>query len=86
MTFYSSTLESHGPGIHHMGIYVDSLAQAKQGLESSGFRTILDGQIRDLGEFAYLEAPDRNCVLEPLQLSSKLPLFLAKHAKHYRGR
>lgn len=86
VTFYSKYLEVHGPGIHHIGVYVDSLAKAKQGLESSGFRTILDGQIRYLGEFAYLEAPDKSCVLEPLQLSSKLPLFLAKHAKHYRGR
>jgi len=86
VTFYSKHLETHAPGVHHFGVYVDDLAKARTGLAARGYRAILDGNIRDLGEFSYFEAPDLHCVVEPLQLSLKLPLFLAKHARIYHGR
>lgn len=86
VTLYSRHLDSHGPGIHHMGFYVNSLTKTKKALTGRGYRPILEGRIRGLGKFAYLEAPDMHCILEPLQLSPNLPLFLAKNAKPYPGK
>jgi hypothetical protein len=86
VTLYSKHLESRGPGIHHMGIYVDNLTKARKALAGRGYRPILEGKIRGLGKFAYLEAPDMHCILEPLQLSLSLPLFLAEKAKWYSGK
>ena len=83
VTLYSKHLETHGPGIHHLGFHVDNLAKAKKSLTARGYRPILEGKIRGLGKFAYLEAPDMHCILEPLQLSLSLPLFLAKNAMRY---
>jgi len=85
VTLYSERLLSHGPGIHHLGFYVDSLAKSKKAMAGRGCRVILEGSIRGLGKFAYLEAPDTHCVLEPLQLSAAFPLFFAKHATAYGG-
>ena len=81
ITLYSEHLQSRGPGIHHLGFYVDDLEEAKRGLAGRGYRELLEGSIRDLGAFAYFEAPDMHCILEPLQLSSNLPLFLARNAR-----
>ena len=83
VTLYSQHLESRGPGLHHLGVYVDDLAEVKQALAARGYRTLLEGSIRDLGSFAYLEAPDLHCILEPLQLSVEFPLFLAENASWY---
>ena len=86
VTLYSKHLESRGPGIHHIGIYVDNLTRARKALAGRGYRPILEGKIRGLGQFAYLEAPDMHCILEPLQLSLNLPQFLAENAKWYSGK
>jgi methylmalonyl-CoA/ethylmalonyl-CoA epimerase len=86
VTLYSKHLETRGPGIHHLGVYVDDLAEAKEGLAGRGYESILEGRIDGLGEFAYFDAPDMHCILEPLQLSSDLPLFLAENATWYSGR
>ena len=83
VTLYSKHLETHGPGIHHLGFHVDSLAKARKALTGRGYRPILEGKIRGLGKFAYFEAPGMHCILEPLQLSLSFPLFLAKNAKPY---
>lgn len=85
VTLYSRHLEAHGPGVHHMGIYVDSLAKTRKALAARGYRPILDGKIRGLGKFSYLEAPDMHCILEPLQLSLSFPLFLARNATQFSG-
>lgn len=85
-TLYSQHLESHGAGLHHMGFYVDNLEKARSGLAARGYRLILEGRINGLGEFAYFEAPDLHCIVEPLHLSAKLPLFLAHNAVLYAGR
>jgi hypothetical protein len=86
VTLYSKHLESRGPGIHHMGVYVANLTKTKKAFAGRGYRSILEGQIRGLGKFAYFEAPDLHCTLEALQLSLSLPLFLAGNAKWYSGR
>ena len=85
-TLYSKHLETRGPGLHHLGVYVHNLAEAKSGLAARGYRSILEGRIQGLGEFAYFEAPDMHCIVEPLHLSSKLPLFLARNAVRYSVR
>ena len=85
-TIYSQHLETRGPGLHHLGVYVSDLTAAKSGLAARGYRAILDGRIEGLSEFAYFEAPDMQCIVEPLHLSLGLPLFLARRAKRYTGR
>jgi hypothetical protein len=42
-------------------------------------------QIQGLGRFAYFKAPDMHLIIELLQLSLELPLFLAEHAAWYTG-
>ncbi len=84
-TLHSRHLETHGPGLHHLGTHVTSLAKAGKGLAAQGYRPVLEGWIRGLGKFAYYEAPDLHTIVEPLQLSLSLPLFLAKHATWYSG-
>lgn len=86
VTLYSKHLESRGSGIHHMGIYVDNLTKARNSLSRRGYQLILEGRIHGLGKFAYFEAPDMHCILEILQLSLSLPVFLIKNAKLYSGR
>ena len=85
-TLHSQHLAARGPGLHHMGVYVSNLAKAKVGLAARGYRSIMEGQIQGLGEFAYFEAPDMHCIVEPLHLSVSLPLFLARNAETYSGR
>lgn len=85
-TLYSKHLETRGPGLHHLGVYVLDLAQARSHLAARGYQPILEGSIKDLGEFAYFEAPDMHCIVEPLHLSVKFPLFLARNAATYSGR
>ncbi|MEP7362926.1 MAG: VOC family protein [Acidobacteriota bacterium] len=82
-TLYSRYLEAHGPGIHHLGVNVDNLAKARKSLTARGYRSILNGSIQGLGKFSYFDAPDLHCIIEPLQLSLTLPLFLAANAKPY---
>jgi hypothetical protein len=86
LTLYSRHLESRGSGLHHMGVYVDDLAKASNSLVQRGYRLILEGEIHGLGRFAYFEAPEMHCILEVLQLSLSLPVFLVENAKVYSGR
>ena len=86
VTLFSKHLESRGPGIHHVGVYVKDLAKAKKRLTGRGYKSILEGRIRGLGKFAYFECPDMHCILEPLQLSSNLVNFLAGNAEWFSGR
>jgi catechol 2,3-dioxygenase-like lactoylglutathione lyase family enzyme len=85
-TIYSRQLAGAGPGIHHIGVYVDDLAKASQSLAASGYRCLLDGQIRGLGEFAYFEAPDLHCTVEILRLSFSFPAFLVRRAKWHSAK
>jgi glyoxalase/bleomycin resistance protein/dioxygenase superfamily protein len=84
-TIYSVHLQARGPGIHHLGVYVDSLPDAKKGLRQRGYKALLEGSIRNLGQFAYFEAPDMHCIVEPLELSPGLALFVAENAEWYTG-
>jgi hypothetical protein len=81
VTPYSQFLEAHGPGLHHLGVYVDDLAAARKSFAGPGNSCVLEGRIQGLGEFAYFEAPGLHCVFELLQLSLSFPLFLAEHAQ-----
>jgi catechol 2,3-dioxygenase-like lactoylglutathione lyase family enzyme len=83
LTIYSAQLQNRGPGIHHIGVYVPDLETAGQGLKQRGYQALMQGQIQDLGRFAYFEAPDMHLIIELLQLSLELPLFLAEHASWY---
>lgn len=84
-TLHSQHLQSRGPGLHHMGVYVPNLAKAQSGLAARGYRSIMEGKIQELGDFAYFEAPDLHCIVEPLHLSANLPIFLARNAVSYSG-
>ena len=85
LTIYSEQLKNRGPGIHHIGVYVPDLEAAEQGLQQRGYQPLMQGQIQGLGRFAYFQAPDMHLIVEPLQLSLELPLFLAEHAAWYTG-
>lgn len=85
-TLYSQHLESRGPGLHHMGVYVDDLAKAKKSLTRQRYELILEGQINGLGKFAYFDVPEMHCILEVLQFSLSLPLFLIQNATVYSGK
>jgi hypothetical protein len=83
---YSKHLESRGAGLHHIGVYVEDLAEASRSFAERGYQCILSGRIRELGEFAYFETADLHCIVELLQLSLSFPVFLAKNAECYSGR
>ena len=80
-TIHSEHLRTRGPGLHHLGAYVENLADAVASLSGRGYRKLMEGRIDHLGEFAYFEADDMHCILEPLQLSVEWPLFLARNAR-----
>jgi hypothetical protein len=83
VTLHSEFLEKHGPGIHHLGVYVENLEEASRGLGHLGYRTLLKGHINELGRFAYFDAGDLHCVVEVLELESSFPVFLLEHAVSY---
>jgi len=82
-TLHSEHLRVRGPGLHHLGVYVDELSQAVESLSSRGYKKILEGKIDRVSEFAYFDAGEMHCIIEPLHLSSELPLFLAEHGQSY---
>jgi methylmalonyl-CoA/ethylmalonyl-CoA epimerase len=82
-TIHSEHLRTRGPGLHHIGIYVDSLADAIKILRRRGYQKLMQGKIDRLGHFAYFEANDMHCIVEALQFSIESPLFLADQAKVY---
>jgi len=54
-------------------------------LAARGYRSIMEGRIKDLATFVYFEAPDMHCIVEPLQRSVKSPLFMARNSVEYPG-
>jgi Glyoxalase/Bleomycin resistance protein/Dioxygenase superfamily len=82
-TLYSRYLKEQGAGPHHVGFLAAELAASGRRLESEGCVRILEGRIDELGSFNYYRMQDGNCIIEPLQLSVELPMFLASHAKTY---
>lgn len=82
-TIYSQYLRERGPGFHHLGFLVTDLAASKQQLESDGCSLVMEGSIDELGAMAYYRAQDGHCIIEPLQLSLDLPLFLSRRATAY---
>jgi hypothetical protein len=82
-TIYAQYLRAHGPGIHHLGFLVTDLATSRQQLESHGCSLLMEGAIEELGAMAYYRSQDGHCIIEPLQLSLDLPLFLARRATSY---
>jgi hypothetical protein len=82
-TIHSEHLRTRGPGLHHVGIYVDSLPSALKTLRLRGYQKLMQGKINRLGQFAYFEANDMHCIVEALQFSIEFPLFLADQAKLY---
>jgi hypothetical protein len=86
VTLYSKHLDSRGSGLHHLGVHVPDLGKAKRALTRRGNPLLLDGAIDGLGKFAYFEVAEMHCILEVLQLSLSLPLFLLEHAEVYSGK
>lgn len=84
-TVHSRFLAEHGPGMHHIGIYVESREEASAALTKAGYSTIFEGEIAGLGKFTYFDAPGMHCVVEVLQLVSSFPLFLIEHATPYHA-
>ncbi|MDE3181771.1 MAG: VOC family protein [Acidobacteriota bacterium] len=84
-SIYSSWLQEHGPGLHHLAFSVGDIAAARRRLESRGYRSLLDGTINGLAQLSYYGAPDLGCIIEPIQFSAALPAFLLKNAKPFCG-
>jgi hypothetical protein len=84
-TIHSTFLDTHGPGIHHIGSYTLSVRASRSEIERRGYSLIMEGAIPGLAEFAYYQAPELCTIVEPLQLSPRMPFFLARHARVYRG-
>ncbi|MGH9404644.1 MAG: VOC family protein [Terriglobia bacterium] len=84
-TLYSTFLSEHGPGLHHLGFCTTDLAGAEQRLDALSYNRVLSGSIQDLCRMSYYQAPELGFVIEPLQLSAALPVFLIKNAKIYKG-
>lgn len=84
-TVHSRHLETHGPGLHHVGMYTLNLRSARGRLERRGCRLLMEGAIDGLADFAYYDAPDLHTIVEPLRLSARMPLFLARRARLYTG-
>jgi hypothetical protein len=70
------------PGSHELR----TILQKRGKFAGPGYQCILEGRIRGVGKFVYFEALDLHCIVELLQLSLSLPLFLAENAKWYSGR
>ena len=82
-TIHSEHLRTRGPGLHHLGIYVPKLADAAKALAGRGAVKLMEGHIDRLGQFAYFQDAGMQCIIEPLQLSAELPVFLAQKASAY---
>ena len=77
-----------GGHIDQIGIVVADLEaamDASAALTSLGCRSVLEGEIRELGHFAYFDAPAMHCIVEALELASSFPLFLVEHAAPYKA-
>ncbi|MHA1229733.1 MAG: VOC family protein [Candidatus Helarchaeota archaeon] len=48
-------LDEHGPGIHHIGIYVEDLEEALKTAENLGIKVIQRGATKGLLNWAYLD-------------------------------
>jgi hypothetical protein len=68
-----------------VGFWVEDLKSAKKRFEERSSSMLMEGTIDELGSFAYYHAPDLHCIVEPIQFSVGLPIFLAKRAKSYAG-
>ncbi|MGH7867495.1 MAG: VOC family protein, partial [Candidatus Dormibacteraceae bacterium] len=82
-TIYSQYLLERGPGLHHLGFLVANLAASRSQLASEGYSLLMEGSIDELGAMAYYRLRGGHCVIEPLQLSIELSLFLTKRATAY---
>jgi methylmalonyl-CoA/ethylmalonyl-CoA epimerase len=85
-TIHAKFLRQNGPGIHHLGFWVDDLNAARRQFDNRGYHLLTEGEIRHLGAFAYYESAEMHCIVEPLELSLELPTFLAEHANVIRGK
>src|SRR4051812_3456946 len=52
-TIHSEHLRSRGPGLHHLGVYVDRLTDVEKSLAGRGYTKLMEGRIDRLGQFAY---------------------------------
>lgn len=82
-TIHKEFLKRHGPGIHHLGVYTLDLSAARRKLDQRGYKLLMEGRIEQVAEFAYYEARDLHCIVELLELSARLPAFLACRASCY---
>jgi catechol 2,3-dioxygenase-like lactoylglutathione lyase family enzyme len=57
-SIYQEFLDEKGPGMHHLGVFVDSLEQATEAMKDRGFEVIQEGSGHGLdgdGAFAYYD-------------------------------
>lgn len=85
VTYYSSYLAQHGPGLHHLAFGVKDIAAARAQLDAQGYTCLMNGSIHGLCSVSYYQAPRLACIIEPIQFSIDLPAFLLKNAKVYQG-
>jgi 4-hydroxyphenylpyruvate dioxygenase-like putative hemolysin len=82
-TIHQEFLKHARAGIHHLGFYTLDLKATRRKLDNRGYKVLMEGRIDGVAEFAYYEAHDLHCIVEPLKLSSQLPAFLACHSSIY---
>jgi hypothetical protein len=68
---YSETLERRGPGLHHVGYFVESIAATRAWLADRGYVEVMSGGGHGVdgdGEFAFFGLDERlGCLLEVME-------------------
>lgn len=71
-SIYAERLETHGPGLHHLGFWVESLEAAVAQMEAAGFALLQSGAGYGLhgdGAFGYFDtSAELGVILEAIEL------------------
>lgn len=71
-SIYEEWLEAHGPGLHHLGFWVDSLEEATAQMEAAGFALLQSGAgygLRGDGAYGYYDTQgELGVILEAIEL------------------
>lgn len=74
---YDDFLEERGPGVHHLGYYVDDIDRAIEAMEAKGYRMVQAGWgfgVDGDGAFAYFDTlDDYGCYYEAILGPRALP-------------
>jgi len=70
---YQPFLDDRGPGVHHIGCYVDDIAKGIEAAKAAGIGVLQSGKLLD-GGYAYLDTEDKlGIIVELIQMPSQMP-------------